>query len=43
MTPAARTAPGSAGGADWRDVPLAPVVLFFGPEGNCVPITPSLK
>ena len=32
MTPAARTAPGSAGGADWRDVPLAPVVLFFGPE-----------
>ncbi len=28
MTPAPR----SAAGADWRDVPLAPVVLVFGPE-----------
>lgn len=28
MTPAAR----AAAGADWRDVPLAPVVLIFGPE-----------
>ncbi|WP_348770051.1 DNA polymerase III subunit delta [Arthrobacter sp. E3] len=32
MTPAARTAPRGPGGADWRDVPLAPVVLLFGPE-----------
>ncbi|WP_113717980.1 DNA polymerase III subunit delta [Arthrobacter dokdonensis] len=28
MTPAAR----HSAGADWRDVPLAPVVLVFGPE-----------
>jgi len=28
MTPAARP----SAGADWRDVPLAPVVLLFGPE-----------
>ncbi len=32
MTPTARTAQRSPGSADWRDVPLAPVVLLFGPE-----------
>ncbi|ALE06066.1 DNA polymerase III subunit delta [Arthrobacter sp. ERGS1:01] len=32
MSPAARSAPRAAGAADWRDVPIAPVVLFFGPE-----------
>ena len=32
MSPAARTAARTSGGADWRDVPLAPVVLLFGPE-----------
>ncbi len=32
MSPAARTAARSSGTADWRDVPLAPVVLVFGPE-----------
>lgn len=30
MSPAPRSA--SAGTPDWRDVPIAPVVLFFGPE-----------
>ena len=29
---AARTPQRAAGGIDWRDVPLAPVVLIFGPE-----------
>ncbi len=29
---AARTPQRAAGGSDWRDVPLAPVVLIFGPE-----------
>lgn len=32
MSPAPRTAQRPAAGADWRDVPLAPVVLLFGPE-----------
>ncbi|WP_442864738.1 DNA polymerase III subunit delta [Arthrobacter sp. HY1533] len=32
VTPAPRASQGSTGGADWRDVPLAPVVLLFGPE-----------
>ncbi|POH73441.1 DNA polymerase III subunit delta [Arthrobacter glacialis] len=32
MSPAPRAAQRPAAGADWRDVPLAPVVLLFGPE-----------
>ncbi|ALE92199.1 DNA polymerase III subunit delta [Arthrobacter alpinus] len=32
MSPAARAAPRAGGTADWRDVPIAPVVLLFGPE-----------
>lgn len=32
MSPAPRTTQRPTGGADWRDVPLAPVVLLFGPE-----------
>ncbi|MBP2414432.1 DNA polymerase-3 subunit delta [Arthrobacter stackebrandtii] len=33
MSPAPRTTSrAGAAGADWRDVPLAPVVLLFGPE-----------
>ncbi|PYI37954.1 DNA polymerase III subunit delta [Arthrobacter psychrolactophilus] len=29
---AAKTSQRAAGGVDWRDVPLAPVILVFGPE-----------
>ncbi|WP_104110627.1 DNA polymerase III subunit delta [Arthrobacter sp. N199823] len=32
MSPAPRTSQRPSGGSDWRDVPLAPVVLLFGPE-----------
>ncbi|WP_396334213.1 DNA polymerase III subunit delta [Arthrobacter sp. lap29] len=32
MSPAPRSSQRPSGGADWRDVPLAPVVLLFGPE-----------
>lgn len=32
MSPAARAAPRAGGTADWREVPIAPVVLLFGPE-----------
>lgn len=32
MSPSARTGARASGTADWRDVPLAPVVLVFGPE-----------
>ncbi|MHA7269282.1 DNA polymerase III subunit delta [Arthrobacter sp. HLT1-20] len=32
MSPAPRAAQRPSAGADWRDVPLAPVVLLFGPE-----------
>lgn len=32
MSPAARTPARPSAAGDWRDVPLAPVVLLFGPE-----------
>lgn len=32
MSPAPRTSQRPSGGVDWRDVPLAPVLLLFGPE-----------
>ncbi len=32
MTPAPRSTPRSAPAVDWRDVPVAPVVLLYGPE-----------
>lgn len=32
VSPAPRTSQRPSGGADWRDVPLAPVMLLFGPE-----------
>lgn len=32
MSPAPRTSQRPSGAADWRDVPLAPMILLFGPE-----------